>query len=395
LLQARDQHIAELSKAAAVQQEYFEEARSINAQQAAEIERLKLALTTAPGRDRRRHAEPGADMELVLRSEAEALRAKTREQSSLIERLQREIALLKADPATSLQAASRALAGGAGDEVLALRGRLASQTAELEQLRKDLARTELERPRDAAGTATHHASLEAKIREQEQTIAQLQQELALLNEGEDADKRVTIRETKALLKTRLERVQGELARERQVVERLRADLVAANERAARQAAFMREEMRRLGRSVPIATVKAAPEAAEPQTGRGDRAAAPDAQPAVRRIASKQPTTERARRLQRSLIDRMRGHAGVPESAVNPAGNGAVVAEPAQATASPAVAAPAADFTAAEQGASRETTPAPTVAHTSVPDEATAEIAEAAGNGGRRRLLDRLRRYEDG
>ena len=89
LLFNRDREIAELSQGAKRHKQALEEASSINAQKAAQIDRLNSALTTRGARSRSRTSEPQG--EVALRAEAEALRTKTREQAALIDRLQRRL----------------------------------------------------------------------------------------------------------------------------------------------------------------------------------------------------------------------------------------------------------------------------------------------------------------
>ncbi len=90
LLFNRDREIAELTQGAKRHKLALEEASSINAQKAAQIDRLNIALTTRGARDRRA-GEVEAEGEGALRAEVEALRTKTREQAALIDRLQRRL----------------------------------------------------------------------------------------------------------------------------------------------------------------------------------------------------------------------------------------------------------------------------------------------------------------
>ncbi|MBO0767033.1 MAG: hypothetical protein J2P50_20920, partial [Hyphomicrobiaceae bacterium] len=89
LLMIRDREIAELAQGAERQKAALEEASSINAQRIAEIERLNSQLTNRGLQMRRLVSE--AEGEVSLRAEAESLRAKTREQAALIDRLQRRL----------------------------------------------------------------------------------------------------------------------------------------------------------------------------------------------------------------------------------------------------------------------------------------------------------------
>jgi hypothetical protein len=77
LLLARDREIAELSRVADKQKSTLEEAAAINAQQRSEIDRLSMALTNLGSRNSRNLSDPRFEAELALRSEIEALRAKS------------------------------------------------------------------------------------------------------------------------------------------------------------------------------------------------------------------------------------------------------------------------------------------------------------------------------
>lgn len=398
LLQARDQHIMELNRAAAMQFAAFEEARSINGQQAAEIDRLKMALSAAPTRDRRRYAEAGADAELALRSELEQLRTKSREQASLIERFQREVAGLRADPTAALKAASLALSGDPGEDVVTMRSQLALQSDEITRLRSDLASVELggKRPGGAvagegreADAAAGRAALEAKIKDQAREISQLKVELGIQREGDAADQRLPARESKALLKARIDRIQSDLEREQKQVARLRAELVSANERAARQAAFLRDEMKRLTRSAttppqPSANVTVLPTRAAKAKEAGHKFV-PSSEQA--------PATARARQLQRTLFERIKGN-GSADKLAEPAGADAPAhrAETTSLAALQAAPAKPSENGIAKNGPVPEAGSAPAVPAAEPEDAVAAAASERAGSA--RRLLDRLRRYEE-
>src|SRR4029077_15259973 len=88
LLFNREREISELQEGAKRQKLALEEAAAINAQQTAQIERLTNTLATRGGRSKAA-GETGNEVEVALRSELEALRAKARDQANLIDRLQR------------------------------------------------------------------------------------------------------------------------------------------------------------------------------------------------------------------------------------------------------------------------------------------------------------------
>ena len=85
---SRDREIAELSQSTTRQTMALEEAHSINKQQTSELDRLTTALTVRGARNQDSLSDPNYDGEIALRSEIEALRAKTREQAGFIGRLQ-------------------------------------------------------------------------------------------------------------------------------------------------------------------------------------------------------------------------------------------------------------------------------------------------------------------
>ncbi len=88
VLNERDKEISELSRLSSRHAMALEEATQINAQQRDEIHRLNATLTMHAARNRESLRDPRFDAEVALRAEIEALRAKTRDQSALIGRLQ-------------------------------------------------------------------------------------------------------------------------------------------------------------------------------------------------------------------------------------------------------------------------------------------------------------------
>jgi ElaB/YqjD/DUF883 family membrane-anchored ribosome-binding protein len=310
LLRARDQEISELGHLGTRQEAALDELRGINQQQSAEIERLKAYLNDFQTRDRRRPADGETDF--ALRSELEQLRTRSREQADLIERLQVSVAT----------GVAPAQIGALDGDTSVLRGKVAEQAAEIRRLQSEL-------------------------------------EAALA--GPQADAKGGIKESKAFLKARLDRVEGDLEATRQQLARLKAELAAANEKAARQASHYVEEMRRF-------TTRAAstPRIEPPSPGLVAKLARPGgagkAEPAggtttVAEVASL--ATARARELQQALKARV---------------------------------APAARNGASEvvdHAANADEPAAATVAETVPEGAAPAETGEARG-----RLLDRLRTYDE-
>jgi hypothetical protein len=253
LLDARDSAIRSLEDAAQQQQQALEEAHGAYAQSQAEIERMRLALATAQGQDRRRVHDIGVETEYALRSELENLRATARAQADTIERLQAR--------ATAFSHSVDDGDGIADDafDVGLVRARVAEQTAEIRQLRRDLevagGGVGGESGAESLALLQQIRALEGKNREQGDIVQQLRDEVDRLESAMTTDAMKPVVESKAYLKSRLEKMEAQSRTERESVGRLRAEMAAANERAARQAVYFRDELRRLGsRAVTPATL---------------------------------------------------------------------------------------------------------------------------------------------
>ena len=105
LLSARDAELAGLAKSSLMQTAALEEATQINVQQASEVERLKTALEARSTRHQEARSEGRVEAEAALKSELEALRAKAREQTALIDRLQKDLKDLANKSVTALPVA--------------------------------------------------------------------------------------------------------------------------------------------------------------------------------------------------------------------------------------------------------------------------------------------------
>ncbi|HZA01355.1 MAG TPA: hypothetical protein VE665_03645, partial [Hyphomicrobiaceae bacterium] len=103
LLGQRDGELAALRADTVRSVRSLDEVMQVNAQQRAEIERLTMALSTRAIRDPGPVSETKSTGEVALRSELEALRAKTRDQADLIARLQ---AVVQATPGPSQSTAA-------------------------------------------------------------------------------------------------------------------------------------------------------------------------------------------------------------------------------------------------------------------------------------------------
>lgn len=225
LLFDRDREIAELTSSARRQQLALDEAASINAQQNAEVDRLKTALTVRGARNHNTLADPTFDGEVALRSELEALRAKTREQAAVIGRMQSQMARTTGSSSDSIR--SRLLtADQPADPPKAALVAVAPVTEAKPESEREL------------------RALRTKSEDQASEIARLKAELATFKD--DAGDEAAIKDSKMALKARLSGAQAQVDEQTETIRRLRTELAAANERLALQGAHFMEQMRRLG-----------------------------------------------------------------------------------------------------------------------------------------------------
>jgi hypothetical protein len=263
LIISREREIAELLDNAKRHKVALEEAASINAQQTSQIERLTSAVA-ARGARSKQAGDSGAEAEVALRSELEALRAKARDQANVIDRLQRNAAGPQ----------GVATAGAMAAEVTASRSQevLAQAEAALASARSGAAETD-----KGAALEQELRALKAKADDQAGEITRLKAALATF-EAEDKTEGGS-KESRAALKARLGSAQAQADHQSAMIGRLRAELAAVNERLARQAAHFMDEMRRLGAgTLPVATQPRA------SSARSDR------RPLAERVAQVRPTT---------------------------------------------------------------------------------------------------------
>src|SRR5690606_2664432 len=257
LLEQRDRELATITADTSKNARALDEVMQINAQQRAEIERLNAVIATRGLRTNRGSRDPRFENELALRSELEALRAKTREQESLISRLQTLVTM----PSQAGQA-GRANGGGSSTE----------QEAELDRLRRDLVEAEsalksIAEQSDGKEVAddTMRArlqSLENLVADQAAKIKRLEAALAVYEKGEGDGRAISLKDSKIAMKARIASLQAEADERAATIEKLRAELAAANERLALQAARFRDEVRRLRAGpAPAAMQKDEPKAA--------------------------------------------------------------------------------------------------------------------------------------
>ncbi len=243
LLSNRDREIAELAQGARRHRAALEEASSINAQRTAEIERLSSVLATKGARKRRPDGERATEREVAVRAEAEALRAKAREQAMLIDRLQRRLGEgygAAASPASAAAAGAQPPSAAAEGELDRLRESLADAETVLELARtgaplEETGREERERELRA---------LQARTEDQAGEIARLKAALAAFEKAEDAG--TGLKNSRVALKVRAGSAEAHAERQAETIGRLRAELAAAHERLAQQAAHFMDEMRRIG-----------------------------------------------------------------------------------------------------------------------------------------------------
>ena len=228
LLFNRDREIAELTQGAKRHKQALEEASSINAQRAAEIEQLNSTLHSR--RSRRSNDSQG---EAPLQTEVEALRTKAREQAALIDRLQRRLGQGYILPGQ----ASPTPTSADGDDDRA-RETLTEAEAVLDQARNPPAAeaSSVDREREIR-------ALKARAEDQAGEIARLKAALAAFEQADDGGR---LKNSKIALRARVGSAEAQAERQAATITRLRAELAAANERLARQAAHFMDEMSRIG-----------------------------------------------------------------------------------------------------------------------------------------------------
>ncbi len=230
----------------------LDEALQINAQQRAELERLSSSHAARMPLPRETIAEAKFDGELALRSEIEALRAKTREQASQLQRLQSRV---------------DGEASGASPDVEQLRRELAEAEAAARAAREAAQAGGFDR---AAAEAQAKAYI-GRIDEQAAEIVRLNAALSVFEGGgEGADLRGVGQGSRLAAKARISAMQTQLTQQTETIQRLRSELAASNERLARQAAHYMEEMRRLGAGTVPTTIDPRRGRDGPRRGLADR-----------------------------------------------------------------------------------------------------------------------------
>ncbi len=222
MLQQRDDEISKLADTAGKQTEALEQATQINAQLSGEVGRLTTALETRAARKRESIGDPRFDGEVALRTEIETLRAKTREQGQLLDRLQ--------DGGKAVVDAGEA-------------------HSEVEKLKSALARAETELlAQKGTGTAAADDKLRRLEDENRAKTAEISKLKAALKSHEDASSSTNADDDVAALKAEIAALKSETEDKERSIKLHRAEAAASNERLTRQAQHFRDEIRRLSAS---------------------------------------------------------------------------------------------------------------------------------------------------
>jgi prefoldin subunit 5 len=250
LLFNRDREIAELTQSTKRQQIALEEATSINTQQNSEMKRLSSALTTRGARNGQGVADPKFESELALRAEIEALRTKTSEQASLINRLQSQMSgggvgmssltdlVASAQAGVNLTPIGRGLNAAANANGVIERGSGFNASNSISFLTD-------EANERVAALSSDLRTLQTRYDEQASEVVRLSAELKTYQSETTADPN-TAKDSRIALKARLSAVEAVSETQVENIKKLRAELAGANERLALQAAHFMDEMRRLG-----------------------------------------------------------------------------------------------------------------------------------------------------
>jgi chromosome segregation ATPase len=222
LLFERDREILSLTQTAQRQAVALEEATQINAQQRNDIHRLNATLTTRAARHRDKAQDQKHEVEVALRTEIEALRARVRDQADMIARLQQGTA---ADEP------------GAGSELARLRASLSDAERALQEAQRT------DTPTFAHGEAELRA-LRSTVEDQTTELTRLRSELAALN-AQRAAAGPGATENNGALASKISILEAETAQQAALILSLRAEIAAGNEKLARQAEFYMDEMKNL------------------------------------------------------------------------------------------------------------------------------------------------------
>jgi len=203
----------------------LDEAMQVNAQQRAEIDRLKVSVAGQGGRLQ----GAGAESEASLRSELETLRARSRDQAQLIAKLQ-------ADQKGRFAVIGAGAANAANDD------ETGQHSGEIPFVSDD---------KSGNDDRTNQVdALRVKVAEQFGEIEKLKAQLVAAEEEAPKNRSLSLRDSKSALKSRFAAAQKEIEQRDVTIATLQRELATANERIAQQASFYTDEMRRLGKSKP-------------------------------------------------------------------------------------------------------------------------------------------------
>ena len=256
LLFQRDREMAALQNDTSKTYRALDEAMQINAQQRSEIDRLKSSMATRRARGSKGNADPELDGEIALRSELEALRTRTRDQASLISKLQELVTANSSE--LEGKASQRAERSKQLEEQVA---ELDSGLQQVQSIRQSVADNDV---KAVAETAETIRELRAANEVQTTEIEKLRAALKVYEEPEQDSR--SLRDSKIALKARVAALEKETEGQTDTIKRLRSELASANDRSARQAAQHLNELRRLG----AGTVPAAIATKRPETTTGRR-----------------------------------------------------------------------------------------------------------------------------
>ncbi|KUO58207.1 MAG: hypothetical protein APF80_03070, partial [Alphaproteobacteria bacterium BRH_c36] len=237
LVLQRDREIAQLAQTAERQGRALEEANQINTKGRDEILRLNAALATRAARGRDSYGDDRQDGEIALRTELEALRAKSREQASMIARLQGLLGRtgsrvgigrtgegLSAQSFLSESGNERLAAYNPDEEIARLRNELSEAEARLRSLQNSAESGH----ETAARLDQHIANLKSGNEDKETELRQLRAELSAYKDAERDDK--GLREGKTAMRARIASLESQTKEQTETIQRLRAEIAAANER---------------------------------------------------------------------------------------------------------------------------------------------------------------------
>ncbi len=247
LISQRDGEIASLQSESNKTFRALEEAMEINLQQRLEMDRLKSSLASRHERAVRGRAHHAVyEGDIALRAEAEALRARTREQAAVISKLQ-EMMRETIDGADTN-------ASGARDS-LELSLSQIDLSAQMEENVSN-ARSAAQNADATAQNKSEMKELQAKIEIQGIEIEKLNAALKVFEEDEAGQKSISIRDMRIRRKSRIAALEKETAAQTEIIRKLRAELASTNDRIARQSAHHAHELRRLGAGTHKANLSA-------------------------------------------------------------------------------------------------------------------------------------------